>query len=86
VWEIWTKIDNTPHTRFWLEDKNGPEGYFAYFGDLAAYLDEKKSSIDGPADLTISQLIGALKPSQLWGVLLAVALLSQRSFCNRQVV
>ena len=24
VWEIWTKIDNTPHTRFWLEDKNGP--------------------------------------------------------------
>ena len=66
VWEIWTRINNTPHTRFWLEDKNGPPEYFNYFADLAAHLDETKSETTStiePGNLTIGQLISALTPA-----------------------
>ena len=66
VWEIWTRIDNTPHTRFWLEDKNGRPEYFNYFADLAAHLDERPSETRSeivPGDLTIGQLRNALTPA-----------------------
>ena len=45
VWELWTWTnedgDEVPQTRFWLEDENGWEGYFNYFGDLATYLNKQ---------------------------------------------
>ena len=41
---------------------------------------KRASLIDAPADLTIGQLIGGLKPSQLWAVLGAVALLITGAF------
>jgi hypothetical protein len=83
VWEIWTwtnekkknKADWTPQTRFWLEDDNGSKLYFAYFADLAGYLNKRKSgSLIAPSDLTIGQLINGLRPDQFWEVTVAAAL------------
>jgi hypothetical protein len=82
VYEIWTRTTgdptylpvvrkgDIPQTRFWLEDKNGPK-YFPYFSELAAHFAESKSAgapadMRAPADMSIGQLMGALKPVELW--------------------
>jgi hypothetical protein len=92
VWEIWTwtnenkedKDDWTPQTRFWLEDENGVKHYFDYFGDLAAYLNKRKSTKIAPADeMTIAelwQLVTALKIGQFWMVLGALLTIVGRVF------
>ena len=73
--------DQTPQTRFWLEDKSGLKQYFEYFGDLAIHLDDyfakltaTKSEIE-PGSLSIGQLIKAMKPAELYGVLGAIVIL-----------
>ena len=75
VWEIWTYKDKSLQIRFWLEDKTkGEKNYFEYFCNLARYLDEQFESkkITGElGDLTIGELIHAMKPSQLYAVFAA---------------
>ena len=75
VWEIWTYKDKSLQIRFWLEDETkGEKNYFEYFCNLARYLDEQfesKKTMGEPGDLTIGQLIHAMKPSQLYAVLAA---------------
>jgi hypothetical protein len=78
--------DHTPQTRFWVEDKKrGSKEYFEYFEQLAAHLngnyfeeltahvdDTKSKGPIAPADMTIGQLMGALKPSEFYGALVLV--------------
>ena len=67
VWEIWTT--GKGQSRFWLEEENGSEKYCPSFCDLIERLeDTRKNAIYAPGDMTVGQLVRALKPEQLWGV------------------
>ena len=88
VYEIWTSTkagpsdftippDHTPQTRFLLEDKKrGTKEYFEYFEQLAKHLDELAAQGEiEPGSLSIGQLIKAMKPAELYGVLGAIVIL-----------
>jgi hypothetical protein len=72
VWEIWTT--GKGQSRFWLEE-NGSEKYFASFCDLIERLQDTRSdAIYAPGELTVGQLVSAMKPEQLYAVLGAMIL------------
>jgi hypothetical protein len=70
VWEIWTT--GKGQSRFWLEEENGSEKYFASFCDLIERLqDTRNNTIYAPGELTVGQLVSAMKVGQLYAVLAA---------------
>jgi hypothetical protein len=74
VWEIWTT--GKGQSRFWLEEENGSEKYFSCFCDLIERLeDTKMSTIYAPGNMTVGQLVRALKPAQLWEVGAAIVII-----------
>jgi hypothetical protein len=66
VWEIWTT--GKGQSRFWLEEENGSEKYFASFCDLIERLQDTRTAVPAPGDMTIGQFFWALRLDQLWFV------------------